>query len=464
MANASIGGMISGLDTATIISQLMQLEARSQTQLKGRVTTQQRQVTSLQTVNAKLANITTKAADLAKTTAWTPTTATSSNDKVAVTADSGAVAGSLTFSVGKLAASASMTYTKSATKSTVVATPNTQLTITFDDAAKTPVTVDTGDGRLDTITAALNATGKGVDAVLVRTGGTDLDPTFRLSVMSEASGALSGFSIATSDGSPFLEGTAGGSAGADAEITLAGQASPLKFSSNTITDLMPGVDVTLQPDAKAGDTATITVARDAKAMTATVKSLVDNLNGLLDEIGSLTAYGAGGKSAGILAGDSTLRGVRDQLLSAITGGVDKKSLSTYGIQVDRYGKVTFDEAIFQKAYETDPVGTSAAFTSNSDPTSPQPASFDGLAVTLKRLGDLASNSTTGTVTSAIKGRTESIDDMNDAIDAWDVRLETKRLALQRQYAALEVALGSLQNQSSWLAGQIAGLPKMNSGS
>ena len=38
MANTSIGGLVSGLDTATIISQLMQLEAQPQTRLKTKVT------------------------------------------------------------------------------------------------------------------------------------------------------------------------------------------------------------------------------------------------------------------------------------------------------------------------------------------------------------------------------------------------------------------------------------------
>ncbi len=50
--------------------------------------------------------------------------------------------------------------------------------------------------------------------------------------------------------------------------------------------------------------------------------------------------------------------------------------------------------------------------------------------------------------------------MNDDIADWDVRLEQRRTSLERQYGALEVALGKLQSQSSWLAGQISSLPQM----
>ena len=40
----------------------------------------------------------------------------------------------------------------------------------------------------------------------------------------------------------------------------------------------------------------------------------------------------------------------------------------------------------------------------------------------------------------------------------------RRATLEKTYAALEVALGKLQSQSSWLAGQLASLPQMSSGS
>jgi flagellar hook-associated protein 2 len=61
------------------------------------------------------------------------------------------------------------------------------------------------------------------------------------------------------------------------------------------------------------------------------------------------------------------------------------------------------------------------------------------------------------VTGLIKRRNESIAALNDQVEAWDARLATRRSALQRQYSALEVALGKLKDQQSWLSGQLAGL-------
>ena len=66
MATASVSGLASGLDTATIIDQLMQLEAASQTRLKSRVTTEQSTLKVLQNLNTKFAALATQATDLTK--------------------------------------------------------------------------------------------------------------------------------------------------------------------------------------------------------------------------------------------------------------------------------------------------------------------------------------------------------------------------------------------------------------
>ena len=48
--------------------------------------------------------------------------------------------------------------------------------------------------------------------------------------------------------------------------------------------------------------------------------------------------------------------------------------------------------------------------------------------------------------------------MQDSIADWDIRLASAQDALTRQFSALEVSLGKMQNQASWLSGQIAQLP------
>ncbi len=131
----------------------------------------------------------------------------------------------------------------------------------------------------------------------------------------------------------------------------------------------------------------------------------------------------------------------------MSGVTSSDSLAFAGVQLDRYGKITFDEAKFASAYAS---GAGAVADK-----------LGGFAARLKAVADGASNATNGTLTAAIKGRQSSVTDMQDAIESWDDRLALRRSALTRQFTALEVALGKLQGQSSWLAGQISSLPSMN---
>src|SRR3954454_9952913 len=109
-STSSVSGLVSGLDTATIISQLMQVEAQTQTNLKSRVTTEQSTVKSLQDLNAKLAALAASAGTLAKSTGWNPLTVSSSSKDATVTAGTAAQPGAFSFTVGQLARAHTLTF------------------------------------------------------------------------------------------------------------------------------------------------------------------------------------------------------------------------------------------------------------------------------------------------------------------------------------------------------------------
>ncbi len=59
--------------------------------------------------------------------------------------------------------------------------------------------------------------------------------------------------------------------------------------------------------------------------------------------------------------------------------------------------------------------------------------------------------------SVVEGRKSEIDVYNSQISNWDVRLAARKEALSRQFTAMETALSSLKQQSTWLAGQLSSL-------
>ncbi len=438
MATANISGLASGLDTATIIDQLMQLEAGSQNRLKTRVSTEESTVKVLQSLNAKIAALATRAADLSKSTAWSPITATSSSDKVTVTSTSGTSVGSLSFTVDQTALAHRLTFSAPAALTDVVVPTDADgkhtITLTVAGVAQT---IDTGDGTLGSLVGALNGGGTGVSAATLKLD----DGTFRLVAQSTKSGAASTLTLTAADGSDLLGGAAV-VAGRDAAITVGSDT--LHSATNTFTDVLPGVQVTVST-AAVGSTVAVEVARDSKAAVTQAKALVDAVNSILSDIDTQTKYNATTKTAAALAGDSTVRDLRTSFLSSINPG-DGTTLADIGIQTDRYGRLVFDETTFATAYAAD----ASAVTGKLSGTT-------GLA---SRFGDIATKASdkyTGSITGSITGRTTGIDRLKDSIDQWDLRLELRRNTLTRQFSALETALNQMNSQSNWLAGQISSL-------
>lgn len=444
MATSTISGLASGLDTATIIEQFMRLEAVPQTKLKTRVTTEQTAVTSLQSLNAKLAALASKATELAAADAWDTLQATSSNAAVAVTATAAATPTSFTVTVRQTALTHQLGFADSAALTDVVTSGSVRL-VKPDGTA---VDLSTGSGTLQELVTALNdpANTTGVRATTVKTA----DGSYKLLVESTTSGAASDFELTAPDGSPLLGGATVRS-GRNAEIDL-GAGIVATSATNTFTDLMPGISLTLAAHATAGATPTnpatadITVARDGSTRADALKAFVDSINAVLTDVASLTTYNSVSRTAGKLQGDTLVRSIARGLVESVYPG-DNTSMATYGLEVDRFGKLTFDADVFKKAYAADPAAVTAGFTGTG-----------GFASRIEKVATAASDKYKGTITAAITGRNDGIARLQDSIERWDQRLELRRATLTRQFTALETALSQMNSQSSWLAGQIGSLP------
>ncbi|NYI99841.1 flagellar hook-associated protein 2 [Nocardioides thalensis] len=436
MASAIVSGLASGLDTATIINQLMQLEAVSQTKLKTRVTQEQSGVTALQQLNTRLASLAEAAKKLADVTTgtgpWSSLKATSTNTAVTVTATTSAAPGTFSVTVGQPALTHRLSFADSLAATDAVGAA----TLTAKDGTEIAI----AGGSLKDFAAAINAADAGVRATLVKVGNDGTADQYRLLVESTTTGAAEDFQLTAADGSPLLGGAAV-RAGQDATIDIGGIAA--SSSTNTFADVVPGVTITLAPGATGA--ADVAITRDAGARSAAVKSLVTDINQILESIRTTTAVnGKDPSKAGVLAGDSTVRTVASRLVESIYPATG--SLAPYGIEVDRYGKLVFNEEKFAAAYTSDPDAVTAAFTGAG-----------GFASRVEAVAKTASDRFTGSITTNIDGRAKGIDRLNDSIAQWDTRLALRRQTLERQYTALETALSRMNSQSAWLTSQLQSL-------
>lgn len=491
MSSMSLDGLVSGLSTSSLIQQLMQVEAAPQTALRTKVTSQQKTITAYQSVNTKMSGLLSAAKALGSTDTWTSMKATSSSDAVAVSAKPGASSGSLTFKVDKLAATQTVIFGGRVTSLTdpaqsVLTGP--KLNILMADGTTKELTPT--DGSLQNVVKSINDTA----GAAYKAAAIQVEPgKYTLQLTATASGATSPFASkfadvdATNDVPAELNIGAAAvlTQGADAELTV-GTTSTFKMTStsNTFTDVLPGVSITAAKVQGAADQAvTVTVGVDKEGIASKVKTMVDAANAALGDMKAQSLPKNGNVPAGPLAGDNLLRQLSSDILATVAGGVSSVgSLSSVGVQLDKGGTLVFDKDKFLTAFDADPVKTQKFFDSydNKDATGTlvparASAAFDvgwdkavGLGRKLEELAARASEGLIlpsdsvdkvkeGLLPGVIKRKNSFIDDLNDQIQTWDTRLASREAALKKQFTGLETALGKMKQQSSWLAGQIASL-------
>ncbi|MFC8411347.1 flagellar filament capping protein FliD [Arthrobacter sp. NPDC057259] len=433
----SLDGLASGLDTTALISSIMQTEALPQTLLKNKSYDVQNMVSALQGLNSKVAALATQATAVAKPAALDLYSATTTSPNVTATTSSGAKPGSLDFQVTQLAQT-QVTVTPAVNG--VTGWPYTTLTINTGGAN---YTVTPASNSLDDVVSAVNASGSGVTASKVDVGGGN----FRLQFTAAKSGTAGAFTI-TDPGTTYTDVKTA----QDAQVTLwpgSAVAQTVTSSTNTFTNLLPGVTITAK-DVTAG-TATLTVASDNAGITKMASDLVDGVNGIFAYVASRTAVSTSTTttgtttSAGIFSGDSTVRSVNQDILSAasLPVGTPPTSPSDMGISITKTGTMEFDATKFGAALAADPAGTKAK--------------VQEIAGRIAAAATAGSDPYTGSLTTTIKGHQSEVSDLASQISDWDTRLADRQATLKSTYSALEVAMSNMKAQQSWLSSQLAGL-------
>jgi flagellar hook-associated protein 2 len=462
MAGMSLStGLISGMDTGSLITQLMQVEANPQTLLKKQLSSTQSKATAYRAVNTRFDALRAAAEAVQSSTTWTAATALSSSTAVTASAGTAATPGALTFSVDRIATTHSIisnqTWTATGTQTPAdLAYGANTLDVTVGGVTTT-LSLDTdanGTATLAEAAAAINAKSTlGLTATPMQVS----PGVYRLSVTANKPGAAA---------ASFDVGVAGtfkvATQGDDAQLTVGTGPGkyPVTSATNTFTGLLGDTSLSVTGPAAS---VTVSVTSDPAAVTAKVKSLVDAANGLLSTISSYTDASS---SAGALKGDTTLRRLADQVLSTVASAIGGTSTAVAGLELNKDGTLKFDAdkftaklgsdaALVRQLFVGAPADNGADLVSGTADDNP---AVTGLAATLKALALGATDTTTGTITLLATSSDTRAKDLQSRIDDWDTRLAMRKDTLTRQFTAMETALGTLQNQSSWLTSQLGSLP------
>lgn len=354
----NIGGLASGLDTNSIVSQLVQLERIPVTQIQQRQALYQRRVDAWGRINTAVDKLHTATKAIDGTADWQKfvSVASSNESAVGVSISGTPPASATSFTVGRLATSHQMVDGGAFTSSADLVGAGT-FSITVGGTQHDITT--TASTTLSDLRNQINALDIGVTASVLTVDTDDV----RLSLSADTTGDASEFSVANDQVSlgtfSILQ------QGYDAQITLGSGAGAITVerATNTVTDLIQGVTLDLKQTTAAA--VTVTVNDDIDASVTAVTDMVKALNAALDTIGKESKTSSESGASGPLALDSTVRTLQGRLRGALSGAVNAGSAyptaSSVGITFGRDGRYVVDETKLRDALEADPTAVQELF-------------------------------------------------------------------------------------------------------
>lgn len=441
-------GVGSGLDLETLVAGLLRAERQPrEAQLNRLGSVASTRLSAFGTLKSALVGLTTALRALQES--GIGFTATSSDaTRVAARATEGANVGSFQLTVSQLASAQSLASAAFADADAPLGTG--ELTVSVGGESVT-LALDATNSSLDQISSALNASGLGLQSVVVRDG-----EQYRLLLTSGQTGTAGEMTLTAGAGvdgrlaSAAMDETV---AAADALLTVNGLA--LSSSSNEIDDVVPGVALTLLGLTEGSQAVTVTVAVDRAGLRGRLDGLVNAYNTLVDNVRSAGRADPEGGNSGPLVGDATLRAIQSRLSGAFSRRVDTggesggfATMLDIGLSTGLDGRASLDAERLAAAIDQDRAGVEALTS----------AFAAGLADALDAFA--GSGGVLDTRRDALTAELRRVGEQREALER---RLEQIETRLRTQFSALDSLLARFQNTSTYLTQQLANLSNLTLG-
>ncbi len=443
MAN-QISASGSGLDIPSLVSQLVQAtRTPTETRINSAGSAATAKLSAIGQVKSAMTSLQSaleKMASAADAPSYKTTVGTGAG--YAASASSKAVPGDYSVEVVRLATAqklSSAAYAKDATVG------SGSLRIAWGAGADDAVDVAIGaNATLADIASAVNraAGGKGVTASVVTA-----DDGQHLVFSAASTGSEGALAISASGGDGGLVALTNGAGGgltqtvaaADALVRVDGF--ERTSSSNTIADLVPGVDLTLTKAAP-GTSHTLNIASDNTNLKAAIGAYVTAYNSVVGTLKSTSSYNSTTRTASALTGDSLVRTVQQQLREQVSGNV--LALKDLGVTVSKEGVMSFDATSFDQAIAADPGKAQAMFGKEG--------LYGGAVASLL---DQHLDSISGTLVLRTESINKQISGLEDELDRLDVKMERLSEQYTRQFTAMETMIVQMQSSASSLNSLLA---------
>ena len=451
-------GIGSGLDIAGLVQQLVAAEAEPvESRLGVQEARAQAKLSAFGSLKSALAEFRDSMETLRDLDSFLARSSTSTNEEVFQAVVTGtAQPASYDIEVAQLAQAQKLTSGAFAGADSAVGT-GTLILSTGADSFGIGITAEnnTLNGIRDAINEAVDNTGIAATIVNADSGSylilSSEKPGVANAITVTQTGGDGGLAVLEYDPGQGLSGLSETIAAQDALVRIDGL--DVASDSNSIEGAIEGVTLDLV-SAEPGQQYSLRVENDETTARTTVDNFVKAYNELIAAFESVTVFNAETSQAGPLLGDSTVRGIRDEIrreLSTATLDIDANfsTLSEVGIELQLDGTLEIDDQKLSANLAQDFSKFGQLF-----------AASDGFAVRLyDRVEDyLASD---GLLESRTEGLTAQIDDIGEQREASNERLLALESRLLRQFNALDTLIGELSNTSNFLSQQLASLPGFN---
>jgi flagellar hook-associated protein 2 len=461
-------GLATGLDTKSIISQLMALEQQPITRLKSDQTWLQNRLTAFSALDTKLQSFSSSITNLGDADTLLKKSVTqSSTDYLSASVSSDAQAGaSYQAEVVSLAHIQKSVALTGVADKTLANFGTGTLTLTVDGTTHS-IDITSANNSLQGIMQAINGANLGVSAGIINDGtasgyrlaltGANVGKTFSLSSNLTGGTDLGSFDLP-------IDNVADQPVGYNPPVQVATKAHirvdtvDIYSDSNTLTEAIPGVTLNLL-QAKEGTTTTINVSLDKSSLKSTIQAFAQGYNDVVSFITGQSVID--GKGGGILNGDSGLSAIKRHLQSMLTSAFPNsgslKSISQLGLETQKDGTLTVNDKTLSTAIDSNLNGVVSLLAGSG--------SAGGVGRQFKDYLSSLTNATTGLLQGRTKATNNNLKNIANQITNTQARLDQKQKTMEAQFSAMETLVSGLNSQSTYLTQQMTAISNiMNYGS
>jgi flagellar hook-associated protein 2 len=440
----SSSGIGSGLNVSQIVTALMDAEKGPLNSINKSISSDNAQISAYGSISSQISSFQSAIAGLITPSNIKATTASSSSTSVlSVSNDGTALTGEYKITNVTLASPQVLTSDISNTAYTSInSSIGTTGSITISGTTITPTSY-TVAGMVEAIN---NANISGVSATMTNLG-SSAAPDYQIRIVNTSDTAAT---IALSAGNDFT-GLAFTSADAVAgSVTINGNT--VTRSTNTITDLVPGLTINLVGDGNS----TITVAQDSSALSSKISAFVTAFNTLDKSLKDISSYDATAKKGAALYGDATIVSLRREIRSIITSTLGVNATTSYnrlsqvGVSFKSDGTLSLDSTTLNTAISANFNKVAKLFSGTG--VSTDSLGLHGFAYQLNTVLTTATG-IDGSITNRKSSLQTEIRRLQARAEQEQLRLDDLQQLYQRQYTALDRTVSSLNSMASYLTNQ-----------